>query len=124
MGGVQVTLLVELGLITWRGFASERGATPQQKAQLAKGYANAANVPAQRLPLPADYLAAVIVWGALGVLAAYQPASRVAVLIGLGLNVATALSMPGLPTSVADLFPGGIVNKSSTPALPAGATAA
>lgn len=120
MGGVQVTLLVELALITWRGFVSERGATAQQKAAIAKGYANAANVPAQRLPLPADYLAAVIVWGGLAVLASYSPASRVAVLVGLGLNVATALSMPGLPSSVADLFPGGVVPKQA--AQPQGAT--
>ena len=72
--------VVEIGLITWRGFKCA----------------------GNHLPPPADYTGAVLIYGALG-LASKTQAANVAGLIGWGFVVATALNLwtPQHPTNLA-----------------------
>ena len=109
MSGIMISWFVELGLITMNSLThpiEEGGAK----------FANSANQGGKHLPLPADLIASAIVWGGLGILGQWQKATTLAVLIGVGLNVATFLS-PYISTNAAigqpaasfqKLFPGGL----------------
>lgn len=79
MAGVLSAFLAELGLITYRDLA---GSAAQKQGHTIVG-----------LPLPADYLAAVAFFGALGLVPKDSGASRVAGLIGWGIVLATAANV-------------------------------
>jgi hypothetical protein len=88
MGALLLAFLVEVGIITYRDLAG----TPAQK----QGHTIVG------LPLPSEYLAAVLVFGALGMAGgASQGARTTSSLIGWGLVTATLLNLgvPGIPAS-------------------------
>lgn len=70
MRGLLLAALVEASIITWRDLSTEKV-----------------------LPLPSDYVAVAILYGALGLLP--ESASGAASLIGWGIVVATFLNLPG-----------------------------
>lgn len=79
-----LAFLAEVALITYRDFAG----TPAQKA----GHTVAG------LPLPSEYLAAVVIFGALGLVPSSSPAHTAATLGGWGIVIATYLNLvPGIP---------------------------
>lgn len=84
MGGLLSAWFAEMVLITYRGV--KKGTT---------------GGPIHGLPLPADYVGATIVFGALGLLGNTQ-AAPVATLAGWGLVVATLLNLwtPKTPTKL------------------------
>lgn len=83
MGNLLVAFIAEIGLITYRDLA---GKDPNH---LIAG-----------LPLPADYMAAVALFGILGLAPKDSPAAPVAGLIGWAFVVATWLNaLPGVPKS-------------------------
>lgn len=83
MGGILAAWLAEIAIITYRGF--ERGTSG----------------PIAHLPIPADYIGATVVYGALGLMGKTQ-AAPVAALLGWGFVVATLLNLwtPNHPTTV------------------------
>lgn len=85
MSSVMLAFLVEVGIVTWRDVAG----SPQQK----QGHT------IHGLPLPADYLAAVMLFGALGLVPKSSGAAKIASLTAWGIVIATALNYwsPGSP---------------------------
>lgn len=85
-GGLLSAFLVETAIITYRDVA---GSSAAQQGHTING-----------LPLPADYLAAVIIFGGLGFLPA--GGQTVAALFGWGIVTATLLNFwtPSNPTSL------------------------
>lgn len=78
--------VAEVGLITYRDIA---GSAAQKAGHTING-----------LPLPSDYLAAVAMFGALGLVPKDSGAAKVAALFGFGIVIATALNiMPLVPKS-------------------------
>ena len=88
MGAILLAFIAEVGIISWRDVAG----SPQQK----QGHTVAG------LPLPADYVAAVAIFGALGLVPKDSPAAKVAALFGWGIVTATLLNFwtPSSPLSV------------------------
>lgn len=85
MNGLTLAFLVEVGIITYRDIAK----------------ADAASHRVAGLPLPADYIAAGLLYGALGFAPAGGPA-RVASLFGWGIVIATYMNLwsPSSPLQV------------------------
>ncbi len=81
MGGIFLAFLVEVGLITYRDIA---GSATQKQGHTING-----------LPLPSDYLAAVMLFGALGLVPKDSGAAKVATLLGWGFVNATAVGPSG-----------------------------
>ena len=97
MGGLFLAWIVEVGIITWRDVS---GKVP--------------NHTINGLPLPADYLASFLIFGALG----FAPkdnvgASRAAALTGWAFVVATYLNIA--PTIINPTNTKGVTSASSTP---------
>lgn len=81
MGAVMLAFLAEVGIITYRDLS---GKDPTHTVG--------------GLPIPADYLAAVALFGALGLVPKDSPAAKVAALGAWGLVMATYLNLvPGVP---------------------------
>lgn len=85
MAGLLAAFLAEVGLITYRDLA---GSAAQKQGHTIIG-----------LPLPADYLAAVAFFGALGLVPKDSGAAKVAALIGWGIVLATATNVMPLVSS-------------------------
>jgi hypothetical protein len=94
MAGLLAAFLAEVGLITYRDLA---GSAAQKAGHTIVG-----------LPLPADYLAAVAFFGALGLVPKDSGAAKVAALVGWGIVIATATNVMPLVTK----------NQQSTSAAP------
>lgn len=84
MGAVMAALLVELGLITWRGVGSDASK----------------DNPIKGLPVPAEYAGAVIVFGGLALFTgrAAAPAAVFAwgLVVATSLNTFTQANLPGI----------------------------
>ena len=85
MSGLFASWLIEMVLV------SVNSLTGKEPPGAAK-FARKENAGGSRLPLPSDIFATVIFWGALGLMAEYQPARTFATAIGFGMNVATLLA--------------------------------
>lgn len=119
MNAILLSWLVEVGLISLNSI------TKGPPAGAVASAANKANFEGKRMPLPADLVASAIVWGALGILAEWHQATKVATLIGIGLNVATFLvpytpvkgqtKVSGATQQFAQLFPGSVWSPASKP---------
>ena len=97
MGGLFLAWLAEVGIITWRDVT---GKVPNHSIN--------------GLPLPADYLASFLIFGALGFVPKDNPAaSRTAALIGWGYVVATYLNVA--PKIVNPTNTKGVTPTTSTP---------
>lgn len=79
MAGLLAAFLAEVGLITYRDIA---GSPAQKQGHTIIG-----------LPIPADYLAAVAFFGALGLVPKDSGAAKVAALVGWGIVLATAVNV-------------------------------
>lgn len=79
MGGLLLAFLAEIGLITYRDLA---GSATQKQGHTIVG-----------LPLPADYLAACAIFGALGLVPKDSGAAKVATILGWGFVLATATKL-------------------------------
>lgn len=96
MGALLAAFVAEIGLITYRDVA---GSTAQKQNHTVAG-----------LPLPADYMAAILLFGVLG-LASSPGAQKTAALFGWGIVIATYMNlMPGVPKPI----PGATGGSSST----------
>lgn len=81
MSSILLAFMAELGIITYRDL---NGKDPSHTVA--------------GLPLPADYLAAVAIFGALGMVPKDSPSAKVAGLFGWGIVIATYLNvLPGVP---------------------------
>lgn len=118
MGALLAAFLAEIAIVTYRDIAGK-----------------APNHTIAGLPLPADYLAAVIIFGGLGLVPKDSGASKTAALFGWGIVIATGLSLwnPQSPfqlgksassTSAAPQSTGGTVVGPVGPAGPVTATGA
>lgn len=89
MGAMLAAFVAEIGIITWRDIS---GSTDHTVAGL---------------PLPADYLAVIVVFGGLSLVPSSSNASKTATYIAWGLVVATALNLvnPANPLSSAKSVP-------------------
>lgn len=88
MGALVLAFLAEIGVITYRDLA---GTSAQKQAHTIDG-----------LPLPSEYLAAILVFGALGMIGGTSQGARTtSSLFGWGLVIATLLNLgvPGIPKS-------------------------
>ena len=89
MPSILLAFMAELGIITYRDLS---GHDPSRTIA--------------GLPLPADYLAAVAIFGALGLVPKDSPAAKVAGLFGWGIVIATYLNvLPGVPKKGATANP-------------------
>lgn len=78
MGGLMAAFLAEVGMITYRDIAGK------DPAHAIAG-----------LPLPADYLAAVVLFGVLGLASRNDQAKTFATVLGWGFVIATAMNLGG-----------------------------
>ncbi len=108
--GVVTAWAAEIGIITYRDMTGKSLKMVQGKPVVVqnKGQSTAAG-----LPLPADYLAAFLIFGALGMVPSGHPASKVATAIAWGLVVASFMGLYD-PT----LLPGLQVGKKPNPSTP------
>jgi hypothetical protein len=97
MGGMLLAFLAEVSIITYRDLAGN--ATAKTNHTIVS------------LPLPADYLAAIIIFGALGAVPKGSSASTATTLFGWGIVTATLLNLWS-PTSP---FKIGVTKSSGTP---------
>lgn len=110
MNGIVFAAITELALITWGDVTGRRGP----------------NHTVNGLPLPSDYVAAAIVFGALGFIGGTsEGASRVATFVSWGFVVATALT-GGIPSSLssASAAPSTTASTTGTAPPPAAGTLA
>lgn len=84
MGGLMLAFLAEVGIITYRDIA---GSEANRTAHTVAG-----------LPLPADYMAAILAYGVLGAVPPSSGAYKVSSLLGWGIVLATLMNvLPGTP---------------------------